>query len=457
MHATRPRRLRWVRPQKETPGHDAGTGRGAPRHRRVRRWWPKRRRLRAVLISFGVVVVLAGVAVGVVAYRIGHETVPVLEERTVLPAEVHFPGSRPALAWPTQGQAAVVVAGLGSLGQSGPQAPQPIASVAKLMTAYVILHDFPLAPGSHGFTLGVTTADVDDTRQRAAQAQSVVAVAAGETLTEYQLLEGLLVPSANNFAVMLADYDGGMRAFLAKMNSTAASLGMHNTRYTDPSGLDPTTVSTAVDQTVMGEAVMQEPVVAQIVSARSVTLPVAGTLDNFDNLIGTDGFVGIKPGTDSVAGGSFVFADQRKVAGHPVTIYGAVLGQDVGQVLTPNLLGAVFGASRRLVASAAAALSVATVLPAGTPVLTVTNAEQKVVVVTTTRPIVRLGWGGTVIPLRVATVGAGRRLAEGEQLATVSVGPGSPAGGGVGADATAAVATSSMPRLSFGWKLRHAL
>jgi D-alanyl-D-alanine carboxypeptidase (penicillin-binding protein 5/6) len=404
------------------------------------------------LISLGTVLVLAGATVGAIAYRISDETAPLLQATTVLDSQIRFPGPAPALVWPTEGEAALAVAGLASLGHSGPSTPQPIASVAKLMTAFVILHDFPLAPGSEGFSLKVTSGDVADTSSRAAQAQSVVSVESGEVLTEYQLLEGLLVPSANNFAVMLATYDGGIPAFVAKMNSSATSLRMSDTHYTDPSGFDPTTVSTASDQTVMGEAAMGEPVIAQIVAERSITLPVAGVFHNFDDLVGTDGFVGIKTGSDSQAGGSFVFAVQRSIGGQPVTIYGAVIGQDVGHVKTQELLSAAQASARRLVDSAAAALSVRTIVPSGTPVMRVTNAEHKEVIVSTTHPIVQLGWGGMVVPLRITDTPPGRTLAQEQQTASVRA-----INGVAGADSTTAVATSSMPPLSFGWKLHHAL
>jgi D-alanyl-D-alanine carboxypeptidase (penicillin-binding protein 5/6) len=473
MHVLRPRRARRGRYPKEVQKpndapsdgqdgqdgqdrqdrHDGQVRRHQPSHRRAK----KHSRILILLLALALVAVVAGAGVGVTAYRMSRETAPVLQATTVLGSEVPFPGSPPALSWPTQGQAAVVVAGLGSLGSSGPRTPQPIASVTKMMTAYVILHDFPLAPGSRGFTINVTSEDVSDTDERAAQAQSVAKVMPGETLTEYQLLEGLLVPSANNFAVMLAEHDGGVPAFVAKMNSMAAALGMRATVYTDPSGFDPTTVSTASDQTVLGEVVMRQPVIAQIVAERSITLPVAGTLANFGDLVGMDGFIGIKTGSDSTAGGSFVFANQRSVGGHTVTIYGAVIGQDVGGIETPALLAAAQGAARRLVDSAAAAISVGTIVPPGTPVMTVTNPEKQVVIVSTTRPLVRLGWGGMAIPLRITPGTPGRQLAEGQQLAIVTVGAGAPAAGAVGADSTTAVAATSMPPLSFHWKLNHAL
>lgn len=76
----------------------------------------------------------------------------------------------------------------------------------------------------------------------------VVAVQAGEQLTERQLLEALLIPSGNNIAWRLAaQVAGGDTVFLAEMNAEARALGMNQTIYTDPSGFDPSTVSTAAD------------------------------------------------------------------------------------------------------------------------------------------------------------------------------------------------------------------
>jgi len=70
-----------------------------------------------------------------------------------------------------------------------------------------------------------------------------------EQLTELQALQALLLPSANNIAAVLARWDGGSAGrFVARMNATARSLGMTHTRYTDPSGYDDATVSTAADQ-----------------------------------------------------------------------------------------------------------------------------------------------------------------------------------------------------------------
>src|SRR6185312_5296957 len=114
----------------------------------------------------------------------------------------------PGTVWPAYGQAAVQV------GQSqvhaGPnQHPAAIASVAKVMTAYLVLRDHPLRPGEEGPTITLTDADVADTERRRGQQESIVSVAAGEQLTERQALQALLLPSANNIAAVLARWSSG--------------------------------------------------------------------------------------------------------------------------------------------------------------------------------------------------------------------------------------------------------
>jgi len=105
---------------------------------------------------------------------------------------------------------------------------------------------------------------------QARNGDSLVAVTAGEQLTERQALEALLLPSADNMAWILARWDAGSQAaFTAQMNTTARQLGMTDTHYTDPSGLSASTTSTAADQVRLGMAALSEPALAQIVALRS--------------------------------------------------------------------------------------------------------------------------------------------------------------------------------------------
>jgi serine-type D-Ala-D-Ala carboxypeptidase (penicillin-binding protein 5/6) len=230
--------------------------------------------------------------------------------------------------WPTHGQAAYVQAEQSQI-QAGPnQHAAPIASVAKVMTAYLVLRDHPLRAREDGPTITLTEADVADTDRRRGQQESVVSIAEGEQLTERQALQALLLPSANNIAAVLARWDGGsVERFVARMNAAARSLGMTHTRYTDPSGYDDATVSTAADQVRIVDRAMHLPAFAGIVSTPSAALPVAGTVHNTNTLLGHDGFVGVKTGSTAAAGGCFAFRAVRRIDGKRTAITGVVLGQ----------------------------------------------------------------------------------------------------------------------------------
>jgi D-alanyl-D-alanine carboxypeptidase (penicillin-binding protein 5/6) len=228
--------------------------------------------------------------------------------------------------------------GVGSLGQVGSNQPVPIASITKVMTAYVVLQDHPVSPGATGPAIPVTAADISAYQAELATQQSVVQVVAGETLTEIEALEGLLVASGNNIATLLANWDAGsITAFVAKMNSAAQKLGLTSTHFTDVSGLDPGSMSTPTDLIRLGEAAMAITAFSQVVGMGQTTLPVAGLVYNFDYNLGHDGFVGIKTGTDSAAGGCFLFEAQRTVDAKKVTLVGAVLGQQTASPITAVL------------------------------------------------------------------------------------------------------------------------
>jgi D-alanyl-D-alanine carboxypeptidase (penicillin-binding protein 5/6) len=253
-------------------------------------------------------------------------------------------------SWPLQGQAALVL-GNGRPAASPEEQPVPIASLAKVMTAYLTLKRYPLGGAQDGLTITITAAEVPDEVQDTAENRSGVAVAAGEELTERQLLEALLIPSGNNIArVLAAQVAGSATSFVAEMNAEARALGVDHTTYTDPSGFDPSTVSTAADQLRVFQAAMRFSVFRQIVSMASVTLPVAGTLTNFNPLV-ADGYAG-KTGSDSAAGGSLAFFTQVTFAGHGLTAVGVVMGQGQGNN-TQGLLAAAGGAAQQLVQSAA--------------------------------------------------------------------------------------------------------
>ncbi len=402
-----------------------------------------RRRLRSLTLG-GLAVALVAVLLTV---RLATEGTPALRIQRTLAAYVRLPGRAPMLAWPREGQAAVQVQGIGATASSGPPAPVPIASVAKVMTAYLTLREHPLRAGEEGFQMTITPAEVAEEERRAALLESVVPVRAGERLSERQALQALLLPSANNVAALLALHDAGtINAFVARMNATARTLGMRSTRYTDPSGFNDETVSTAADQLRLASVAMRLPVFAAIVAEQAAELPVVGSVANLDGLLGSDGYVGVKTGSDRAAGGCFMFAKRVAIGARLVTILGVVLGQREG-----SLVEAALASAQRLGDSLASALRVRTVLPAGTRVLSARDADGHSTAIATAAPLEGVGWGGLELPVRVTlTHPHSKHLRAGQALATVTL-------DSTGSATTSASAVHAVGGASLGWRLRHLL
>jgi D-alanyl-D-alanine carboxypeptidase (penicillin-binding protein 5/6) len=241
----------------------------------------------------------------------------------------------PTIAWPARGQAAIATGDGRILAKNGPETSAPIASVAKVMTALAVMQKRPFASGEQGATLTMTQADVDNYHQYVAQDGSVVPVRVGERLTEYQALQALLLPSANNMAYSLANWAfGSLDAYTAYANNYAAQLGMTHTHFADASGFSPQTVSSAADLIILGKTAVQNSVIAEIVAQRSAVIPVAGTIHNVNALVGYDGFVGIKTGNTDEAGGCLLWAATYPVNNESITTIGAVVGSSsLGQAL----------------------------------------------------------------------------------------------------------------------------
>lgn len=316
------------------------------------------------------------------------------------------PGALPALPWPATGQAAVAIPAVGFRAQSGPEAAVPVASLTKIMTAYVVLHDHPLAPGAQGPAVTVTTADADNFGIDTVTDQASVELQAGEVLTEYQLLEGLLIHSANDFAYVLATWDAGsVDAFVAKMNADAAALGMRSSHFSDASGFSTGSTSTAADLLTLASEAMADPAFASIVRMPSVDLPVAGTVGSYTPLVGTTpGVIGVKSGYTSAAGGGDVLAYQTAVGGRTIVTLAAVTSQQ-----GPTVLDAAGKVALALAKAAAAQVVADPVAPAHRPVGQVTATGHTVAATTAAPATVLAMAGGTVhqsVALRPPKAGA---------------------------------------------------
>jgi D-alanyl-D-alanine carboxypeptidase (penicillin-binding protein 5/6) len=323
----------------------------------------------------------------------------------------------------------VAVPGRGLLLESAPETPVPIASLTKLMTAYVVLHDHPLAPSAQGPGVTMNVNDVNEAGADELDGATSVPVTPGEVLTERQLLNGLLVHSANNFADILASWDAGtVPAFVARMNAEAEALGLHDTHYADASGLNSGSVSTAGDQLRIAMKAMAIPTFALVVSQTSIILPIAGVIPNYVSSIGSDGIIGVKSGFTQAAMGCLVLAAERPVDGQSVVVMAAVTGQPG---LSP--LDTANAADISLIDATAAALHERRVLVDHARAATVVTPWQKAgVPADTTRAVTFLTWPGDVVrvvftprPVRSAagtgTLAGTVAISDGSEHATVAV------------------------------------
>jgi serine-type D-Ala-D-Ala carboxypeptidase (penicillin-binding protein 5/6) len=201
----------------------------------------------------------------------------------------------------------------------------PIASITKLMTVLVALE----------------RTDPDDVvvvdKRAAAVGESTIHLRAGERVTVHDLIEAALIQSANDAAWALADHVGhGSEAkFVALMNRRAKQLGLHDTHFVRPDGLDaPGHVSSARDVTTLARLLMQKPVVRKIVAMRDATIEGDRRLHTWNDLLGAyPGVIGVKTGHTAAAGWSEVGA----VRGPGVTVYATILGSPNRKVRNDGL------------------------------------------------------------------------------------------------------------------------
>jgi D-alanyl-D-alanine carboxypeptidase (penicillin-binding protein 5/6) len=240
-------------------------------------------------------------------------------------------GHLPAMPFPAKGEGAVALMGTGTVAASRNEKEVPIASVTKVMTAYLTLLAHPLHGNQQGPTFHFTAADHRAWIVASEHGDSNVELVKGETLTERQMLEALLIPSADNVADILGRWVAGSDGrFVREMNRMAASLGMRHTHYADPSGVSPHSVSTAADQALLASIVMENPELRSLVALQTVAFPVMGHIWNYNPVLGSDGIIGVKSGFTNAAEGCLVTAAWRKVGDRRVLVISSVIGQPLG-------------------------------------------------------------------------------------------------------------------------------
>ncbi|MGW2084214.1 D-alanyl-D-alanine carboxypeptidase [Streptomyces sp. NPDC001880] len=333
-----------------------------------------------------------------------------------------FEGEKPSLPWPDEGQGYMAATGLGEVDSFGEQKAVPIGSVAKAMTAYIVLKDHPLKRGEKGPSIKVDAKAESDGKLDSEGESTLNTVKAGDELTERDALSAIMIPSANNIARLLARWDAGSeKAFVKKMNDTAKSLGMSNTTYTDPSGLDATTVSSAEDQVKLGQKLVEIPALMDITKLPSWTDPSGKTHRNYNTLVPYDGALGIKTGSTTKAGGNLLFAAHKMVGDTDQLIVGAVLGQH-----KPAIIDTVNAVSKEVMVATQELLESAKVVKKGDVVGTVSDGLGGSVPVVATKDVPAVGWPGLTVKIELTDDGKTipHSAAAGTHVGTLTVGEG---------------------------------
>lgn len=284
------------------------------------------RPLRIVLVAIVVAALVAAVAV--FAQWAGQSGAPaVADPRTSgVPGSVSIsPTARAALTWPSDGEAAVAVAD-GPVSASSTRA-LPMASVSKLVTALMVLEKRPLRVGQGGDVYTFSAKWAHNYDEYVARGQSALKLPVGGTATQYQLIQGMLVGSACNYAdVLVTTVWGSQEAFAPAAEAFLTANGLDGITMVEPTGFDARNTATPAALIALGRLALANPVIAQIVKMRSVTLPGAGTVQNTNDLLADTGVVGIKTGT--LEGTNLLSAkDVVGAGGKVVRVYVVVMRQ----------------------------------------------------------------------------------------------------------------------------------
>ncbi|MDH6134048.1 D-alanyl-D-alanine carboxypeptidase (penicillin-binding protein 5/6) [Kitasatospora sp. MAA4] len=333
-----------------------------------------------------------------------------------------FTGDPLAMPWPTKGQAAAEVVGLGSLGNSGPDTPVPIASVTKVMNAYLILQDHPLKKGETGPALTVDKAAAQESGD---SDQSTAKVTEGQQISEYEALEMLMLPSANNIARLLARWDAGTEdAFVKKMNDQATAFGMADTTYADAAGYNNDTKSTAKDQLKLAEQVMKNDIFRQIVAEPDSTINGTRIYNTNALLNPKSGIIGTKTGSSTPAGSCLMWAAVKDVGGTKQMILGVTLGQP--PTTTDNILKAAQTVSAKIITAGQNALTAQVIAKQGDVVGYVDDGLGGRAPVVAGQDVTVSGWTGTTATLSLdqGAVRLGHSAKAGTQVGTITAGEG---------------------------------
>lgn len=345
-------------------------------------------------------------------------------------------GVAPQLDWPGAKQAAVGAVGHGIVASNGQEVSAPMASTAKVIAALAILQKAPLSLGELGQTFTYTKADETNYFYYANRGGSVVHVKAGEQINQYQALQAMLIPSANNIAKSATGWVFGSEAeYVAYANQMLADLGLTNTHVADASGFSEATVSTARDLVVIGQKALANPVIAEIVAQTEATIPVHGKIVTTNKVMGQAGIDGIKTGHTNASGGCFLFSASRNIDGEQVRVVAAIMGApsiESARASAPGLIEAVSLGFEKIVGLSADQQVATLTVPWADPISIVAEDDLQ-----------QIAWKGTDLKMDLSV--------------TASSSAGLAGSASIGTQTTSLLQQQDVPAPSYWWRFTHPL
>lgn len=303
-------------------------------------------RRRRITVGISALLALLIVATGAYTAAVAITPLPDLEVTLTAPAETQIEADVSAAQAAADAQSLPTAVGWQHTDAiwSNDDAPRRIASITKLITVLVGLEAAPLEPGTAGPVYTVTEADALLVDEVLAQDGTFAPAPSGLELTTRQMLDLILVPSANNYAIAYARWIfGSDEAFIAAARDWLDRHELSGITIVEPTGLSDDNVATATDVLRLSRLALDNPVVAEIVSQSVITIPELGEITTTNRLLGEPGVIGVKTGTTFPSGYSLTAAKTETFGERSLIALAVTLDRDDGDARANDTRAALAG------------------------------------------------------------------------------------------------------------------
>ncbi|WP_105036466.1 hypothetical protein [Cryobacterium aureum] len=228
---------------------------------------------------------------------------------------------------------------------AGTTAALPMASVAKVVTALVVLDAKPIVAGETGPVVTLTAADFQSYLDYDKAGARSVAVFADEQWTELELLQALLLGSSNNHADTVARWAfGSVDSYVVAANAWLADNGLTGTIVVDATGLHDASAGTATDLAHLAGLAATDPIVSQMLASPASALANRRGVENTTSYLPEEGITGISRSYTDAAGVCFLFTAEVSDGASSFTFSGAFIGEPTYDALTADLTALMISA-----------------------------------------------------------------------------------------------------------------